>query len=345
MLIRIWKFCCSLKLAILLATLATFLLMGGSLLFPGNPQVFGVLDSMRLGQWLQNIAASSPKLSWWFYGFILAMFLLLLNTICCVLDWLSNIQARWRKSGEYLIHLGVILLITGFSWGAVSGWRHIGIPCTVGSLTPLPSWPGHYIAVDSFRAILSDAGQPTDMISKVRLLAGDEQILSGTVRINQPLLANGLVITPASFGQTPTGFSFMMAGKRIDLRTGDQIQRQDGSRLEVLRFLPDAHYDKNGQMLYRTDRVGSPAIKLRFTSPGERSWQGWYFLTKPAPAPIRNLHLRPLQPLYTRYSSLTVNYDPGAQVSATGGILTAVGCLLALFSFYRKRNRHDRPEI
>ncbi len=345
MLIRIWKLCCSLKFAILLATLATVLLMGGSLLFPGNPQIFGTLDSMRLGQWLQDIASRSPMLSWWFYGFILAMLLLLLNTICCVLDWLANIQARWRKSGEYLIHLGVVLLLIGFSWGAASGWRHIALPCTIGALTPLPNWPGHYIAVDSFEAILTDTGQPTDMISEVRILAGDEQILSGEVRINQPLLANGLVVTPASFGQKPSGFSFMMGAKRIELRAGDQIQQQDGSRLNVLRFLPDARYDKNGQMLYRNDRVGSPAMELSYTLPGGQTWQGWYFLANPAPDPIRRLHLRPLQPLYARYSSLTVNYDPGAQVSAAGGILTAIGCLLALFSFYRKRKRHDRPEI
>jgi len=46
-----------------------------------------------------------------------------------------------------------------------------------------------------------------------------------------------------------------------------------------------------------------------------------------------------------RYSSLTINYDPGAQVSAAGGILTAMGCLLAPFSLYRNRKRQDRPEI
>ena len=342
---RIWKLCCSLKIAILLATLATFLLMGGSLLFPSNPQLFGPLDSMCLGQWLSDTAPRSVSLSWWFYLFVVTMLLLLLNTACCFLDWLINIRLRWRKSGEYLIHLGVILLLIGFSYGASAGWRHIALPCTVGELTPLPNWPGHYVAVDNFKPILAASGQPTDMISQVRLLAGDQEILAGEVRINQPLLSAGLVITPASFGRTPIGFSFLLAGKRVDLKTGVQIQQADGSRLEVLRFLPDARYDTNGQLRYRNDRVGSPALELNYSPTNAQAWHGWYFLQQTPPAALRSLQMRPLQPLYSNYSSLTINYDPGAPISATGGILTAAGCLLALFSFYRKRSRQDRPEL
>ncbi len=342
---RIWKYCCSLKIAIYLASLATFLLMGGSLLFPGNPQLFGTLDQLPLGTWLSEIASSRPENTWWFYSFIFTMGLLLVNTICCFCDWLLNIHHRWRKTGEYLIHLGIILLLIGFSWGAYSGWRHIALPCNVGELTPLPNWPGHYLAVDEFKPILTERGQPTDMISNVRILSGDQQILAAVVRINQPLLADGLVITPASFGRTATGFSFIIAGKRFDLKAGDQIQPSTGSHLQVLRFLADVQYDETGRMIYRNDRVGSPAMELKITLPGNKSWQGWYFLTQPPPIPLQSLQIRPLQPVYTNYSSLTINYDPGAKLSAAGGILTAAGCLIALFSFYRKRNRQDRPEI
>jgi len=342
---RIWKFCCSLKLAILVATLATFLLMGGSLLFPGNPQVFGSLDSMPLGHWLRDVAPHSSTSIWWFYSFVAMMLLLFINTSCCVIDWLLHIHIRWRKSGEYLIHLGVIFLLTGFSWGAIGGWRHIALPCTIGKLTPLPHWPGHYVAVDSFHPTLAASGQPTDMSSQVRLLAGDQQILAGEVHINQPLLRDGIVITPASFGQTPVGFSFTIEGKQVDLRTGSQIQLKDGRRLKVLRFLADARYDKNGQMLYRNDQLGAPAIEFYLSQQDNKNWRGWYFLTKAAPEPLAEVQIRPRQPIYTIYSSLTINYDPGAHVSAFGGVLIASGCLIALFSFYRKRARQDRPEI
>lgn len=342
---RLWKLCCSLKLAIVLATLATFLLMGGSLLFPGTPQVFGRLDSMPLGAWLANVASTAPGLCWWFYPFVAAMVLLLANTACCFIDWLLHLGARWRKSGEYLIHLGVVLLLAGYIWGAAAGWRHLALPCTVGELTALPNWPGHYLAVDSFRPELADGGRPVDMISQVRLLAGDRQLLAGEVRINHPLLENGLVITPASFGRTAVGFTFMIAGQRFDLKAGDSLRLADGGRLDMLRFLPDARRQADGQILYRSDRVGTPAFELDYAPVNGRTWHGWYFLLEPPPTPLQPLRLRPLRPLYRSYSNLTVTYDPGARLAATGGLVTAAGCLLALLSFYRKRRRNDRPEI
>ncbi len=342
---RFWKFCCSLKLAIVLATLATFLLMGGSLLFPGNSQLFDQLDQMVLSDWLVSFANRKLVLSWWFYPFLLLMILLLINTACCFIDWAFHLRSRWRKGGEYLIHLGIVLLLSGYILGALGGWRHIALPCTVGTLTPLLNWPGHYLAVDKFKPVIAPSGQPTDMISEVRLLAGEKLLLAGKVQINQPLLKNGLVITPASFGRKPEGFIFRLKGQPVTLKAGSLIQRQDGSRLKVLRFLPDARLGQNGQILYRSQRLGSPALELSFTTSTGRHWQGWYFLTQPPPPILRELQLRPLQPVFINYSSLTINYDPGARLAAAGGILTAIGCLLALVSFYHKRRKQDRPVI
>jgi cytochrome c biogenesis protein len=340
-----WKLFRSLKLAILLASAATFLLMGGSLLFPGFPAIFGTLDQMPLGRWLSTVAIKFPELSWWFYGFLLAMLLLLINTSCCFLDWLMHLRTGWRKSGEYFIHLGVILLVIGFGWGALGGWRHIALPCTIGELTPLPRWPGHYIMVDSFNPVLAENGRPHDMISQIRLLSGDQQLLAGEVRINQPLLAKGLVITTAGFGQTPVGFKFQMGTETIVLKKGTRQLLRHGSWLEVLRFLPDARMDPQGQMEYRSDRLGNPALEIRLIGQSGQIWRGWYFLTQAPPGGLKALQLRPLEPVYTPFSSLTVNFDPGIQVSAVGGILVATGCVLALFSFYRKRQQRDRPEV
>ncbi len=345
MVAKLWKICCSLKFAIFSATCATFLLMGGSLLFPGNPRVFDPMDRLPLGRWLNEIALSNPGLSWWFYLFIGAILLLLFNTVCCFIDWLSNLRSRWRKTGEYLIHLGVVLLLLGYAWGAWGGWRHVALPCDVGQLTPLSNWPGHYLIVDDFTAELAASGQPIDMISKVRLVAGEEELLAGEVRINQPLLYNGLVITPASFGQRPIGFQFLLNSRQVALTSGTSYQIGAGARLKVLRFLPDTQYGSDGQLRYRSDRLGAPAMELSLTDPAGKTWRGWYFLTRKPPAPLDSLDLRPLKPIYARYSNLTVNYDPGVRLSAAGGLLTAFGCLIALTSFYRKRKVQDRPDI
>ena len=348
MLNRIWTFCCSLKLAIYLASATTLLLMGGSLLVPANRLIFGAMDQMTLGDWFMRIAANQPLKTWWFYLGALTMILFGLNTLCCFFDWLWNLRARWRKSGEYLLHLGVVLLLIAYIWGNTAGWRNHGLQCQVGGLTPLPDWPGHYLRVDSFSPVFNDNGPPRDMISEVSLLKGDTVLLHGRVRINQPLLHAGLVITPVSFGRQPIGFRALIAGiAPIEMTPGRHIELADGAQLKVLRFLPDARRQQNGEILYRSDRLGNAAFELYYRGATGRIWQGWYFVDLPLPIGLaaQGLKLRPIAPLFESYSALTVNYDPGARLAAIGISLVTVGVLLALFSFYRKRRNQDRPQI
>ena len=48
-LLRIWEFCCSLKLAIVLASAATLLIMAGSLVMHYNPRIFGNMEEEIMG--------------------------------------------------------------------------------------------------------------------------------------------------------------------------------------------------------------------------------------------------------------------------------------------------------
>ena len=110
MLRRIWSLLCSLKLAIYLASITTLLLMGGSLLVPFNPDTFGNMDQLPFGTWLTT-TGRNLSMTWWFWLAALFMILFGINTLCCFVDWLSHFNSRWRKSGEYLLHLGVVLVL------------------------------------------------------------------------------------------------------------------------------------------------------------------------------------------------------------------------------------------
>jgi len=96
-----WSFLCSLKLAIVLASCATLMAVGGSLLMPSNPQVFNLLDEMILRDWLVEVAPETPSLTRWVAVAAVLVLLPGLNTLCCVIDWLVHLRSRWRKSGEY----------------------------------------------------------------------------------------------------------------------------------------------------------------------------------------------------------------------------------------------------
>ena len=345
---RIWKFCCSLKLAIWLASLATFILMAGSLLIPFNPSLFGSMDQFVMGDWLHLIARRNLSQTWWLYLDGALIFLFGLNTLCCFVDWLRQIRTRWRKTGEYLLHLGVVLVLLAYFWGSVAGWRLTDRQCRVGALTPLPDWPGHYLRVDSFRPVFSPSGPPLDMISEVSLLRGEDVLQQATVQINHPLLRGGLVVTPVSFTSKPTGFRVSLPGQNtIDLSPGQKLAFSDGSRLETLRFFPDARRTSDGAVRALGEQLDNPAIELKFTAADGNWWQGWYFLRERSPEELARFGLifNVLKPIFSVYSVLTIDYDPGAPLAAVGGGLMTVGVLLALFSFYRKRRWQDRPEI
>jgi cytochrome c biogenesis protein len=248
---RLWSFLCSLKLAIVLASAATLVIMTGSVLMPANPRLFAGMDAVPLGDWLAVAVPHAPGLTGWVPAAAVLILLLGLNTACCFLDWLLRLRSRWRKTGEYLIHLGFVLVLAGYLWGSAAGMRSEGNPVAVGGTIPVPGWAGHYLRLESLAPRLDPRGRPLEIMADLALLRGDAPVVRKTVGANAPLLYRGLVAFPASFGY---------AG-------------------------------------------GVP------------------------------------------YGVLTVNRDPGSGLALAGAVSLSAGVLLALFSFYAKRRRGDRPEI
>jgi cytochrome c biogenesis protein len=173
-------------------------------------------------------------------------------------------------------------------------------------------------------------------------------VARGTVRINHPLLHDGLVILATSLDQRLTGFRCFLPGVGpVDLEPGMRIPLPDGSLLGVLNLLGDARQAADGRVIPMSDQLGNPALQLLLLRPDGTIWQGWYFLRETPPAVLMTSHAapRPIQPLVSYVSLLTVNYDPGAGLALAGGIGLSLGVLLALASFYRKRARGDRPQV
>lgn len=198
---RIGKLLCSLKVAIVLASATTLLAIGGSLLLPFNPKIFAELDSMPLGLWIAKVAVQSPAMTWWIpLGGILVL-LLALNTLCCFIDWLTHLRARWRKCGEYLIHLGFVLLVGAFLWGSQAGFRSENNGLLVGQSQQLPQL-GLSVKLEAFEAVLAPSGRPLDMLNSLALYRGNQLLKRVQARTNHPLTWNGLVVIPASYGQT-----------------------------------------------------------------------------------------------------------------------------------------------
>ena len=348
MLNTIWRTCCSLKLAIILASIATLLAMGGSLVLHFNPAVFSGLDASTLTEWTERAGRPNPGLSWWLYTTGILIILLALNTACCFIDWLFVIKSRWRKTGEYLIHLGFVLVIIAYFWASLTGARSDNNQIAEGEMIPLRVMPGHYLRLDKFEPLLNEQRRPIDMLNTVSLLKGDEIVASGVVKTNTPLLHDGLVVTPASYGQVATGFEVIVPSmsKGYRFTAGDAIPLPEGLRVVADAFLPDAA-ESGGRVRNRSKDLREPAYLMRLLKGEDELWRGWYFLSGPLPQGLQGIGFQLVvrQPVYKFVSILTINRDPGAGLAMVGGICISLGVFFALFSFYYKRSRGDRPDI
>lgn len=345
---RLWKLLCSLKLAVTLAAAATLTAVAGSLAMPSHPGFFGRMDSTILSRWLAGPGVATPQLSWWVWlagGLIL---LLGLNTLCCFLDWLRHFRGRWRKSGEYLIHLGFVLVLVAFVWGSLAGARNEDSMFKPGQSKALKTLPGYSLRLDRFRPQFDSRGRPVNIFNTVELRHGPRLVLRKTIKINDPLTYRGLVVISDGVERIPAGFGAVVAGRGLaKLIPGKTFSLGKGKRLQVLKFFPEAAKKPDGRVVNRGDALIDPALELQVTQPNRAPVRGWYFpfegqatfLTK------AGLRLWPTQPVYRLVTLLTINRDPGVDLALVGAFFMLTGVLLALASYYRKRARRDRPDI
>jgi len=343
-----WQLLCSLKLAIVLASLITLLTIYGSLVIHGNPVLFGNLDQLSLRAWTRQLPAGTLAMTWWLAATGLLLLLFGLNTLCCFIDWASRIRVRWRKTGEYLIHLGFILIVVAFAWGSWAGVRNDSQRIFLQEKVPVPGMPGYELIVDAVEPVVNRQGRPLDMLNQVRLLRGDQLLAAEQVRINHPLSYQDLVVVPVSFGQEAQGFECFMPGfGQLQLIRGTRIDLDNGKILRVQGFYADATRGANGQVVRRSNQLQNPALLLDLSGPGIQPWRGWYFLRDQLPFQLvaNGIRFWPVTPIFNTFTVLTINYDPGADLALAGGSLLLIGALLTLVSFYRKRRVNDRPEV
>lgn len=345
---RLWALGCSLKLAIALASAATILIMGGSLVMHFNPELFAGMEQDIMSKWLRQAWAQAPHLVFWVPLGGLCVLLLAVNTLCCLIDWLISFRTRWRKCGEYLIHSGFVLLVIAYAWGSLSGFRSGPHALFPGERFTIADLPEYALQLEEFAPQIGPSGRPLDMINRVSLWKNGQQVTAGEVRINHPLIYDGLVILPSSFGQEFAGFRFSLPEERfVDLFTGSRLQLSAEITLVVGSFLADARQAGQNRVIPVGSRLNNPAMQVSLHSSSGQLWQGWYFLREPLPVAMREagVLLRPQTPLYRTFSLLTINRDPGDKLALTGSLCIAIGVIFACFSFYRKRAQGDRPEL
>lgn len=341
MLRQCWKFCCSAKATIILSSVTTLVAIFGSAQIMHSPQLFSTMDSKPLLEWWNGYLPQANVYSLWIPLCSALIVLLCLNTLCCFIDWVYHLRSRWRKMGEYLIHLGFILVVIAYAWGSIYGMRSSNNSIAEGEVIGIPSMGGYFLRLNSFAPQFAPSGRPVDMLSNVTLLKGDQELKTTTVRFNHPLTHGGLAVLPGSYTQQAVGFSCFINNEHVELKQGSTHVLPAGMHVNVLEFHPDIQYaGRNGAV---NMPLRNPAFMLELNAPAAERKTLWYVVKQGVPQQLLSAGFAPqrLTPVYKSYSQLTINRDPGAPLAAAGGIAMTLGVLLSLRSFYVKRFRNS----
>jgi len=335
---QLWKICCSAKVTIILTSATTVIAIFGSTQIMNNPRLFNEMDSKPLLEWWHGYLPHANVYSLWIPLCSVLIGLLCLNTLCCFTDWLYHLRSRWKKGGEYLIHLGFILVVIAYGWGSIYGMRSSNNSVGEGEVIALPSKSGYFLRLNSFQPQLAPSGRPVDMLSNVTLLMGDQELKTTNVRFNHPLTYGDLIILAGSYRQQAIGFRCFINDQRVELKKGSTHILPSGSRLKVVEFHPDIQ--QRGRNLAANTTLRNPAFLLELSGHTQEKKDIWYVVRQGVSQRLLAAGFTPqrLTPLYKNYSQLTINRDPGSPLAAVGGIAMMLGVLISLRSFYAKRS-------
>ena len=126
----IWKFWGRADLTLYLLLGLTTVLGIGFFYFRAQPQLFGPLDRLLLWDWVVTYGRFHLAQTWWFFGFMALIFMLMVNTLVCTVDKTAALIRRPARSDRlayllrfspHLMHLAFIVLLGAMLLSYVTG--------------------------------------------------------------------------------------------------------------------------------------------------------------------------------------------------------------------------------
>lgn len=169
----------------------------GSLLAYQRPDIFGSMDAYPFAAWLRNVGRRALPWSAWVYLLAVLTWAMTASLALCTADWFWRRRRGFRGLGEVLVHLGFLLIFTGFVVEAVLGVRVHGVLVGVGEEVTLPPL-GLSLRLERIDFTSSPAGEVLDTVSTLAVRRGALSE-SGTSRLNHPLIAGSTVVYPRGY--------------------------------------------------------------------------------------------------------------------------------------------------
>jgi cytochrome c biogenesis protein len=245
----------------------------------------------------------------------------------------AAVAGRWRFLGNFLFHLGILVITVGAVIG--SFWGGSGfVYGTAGDKLPLPGSADSVIVRD-FRILTTEREEIRDYISTIAIVNGEgDTLMTGEIEVNHPLRYGGLNIYQSSYFVAENEFvsavvTLSRGGERIDLKRGGSVALAGrGLTIEPGRFIPDFRMGPDGPYSASPSML-NPALEMKIKGMG-RVERGWLFLNHPRFNSKFDFPVEPIlvevRPLY--YTGLQVSRNPGEHVLMAGILIGTVGLVL-----------------
>jgi cytochrome c biogenesis protein len=264
---------------------------------------------------------------------------------------LSGEKGRYAHFGVYLVHLSVLLILSGALIGSFFGFEaYVNIPEGEKVDTVflrrgmLPMALDFQVRCDRFFVEFYKDGMPKEYRSDLSFFIGGKEVSKQSALVNHPVTFRGVTFYQSSYGTASGGKATLTVTREGDAKQGVQFIAEKGQ----VNQLPG----KEGEFQVMAVKEDPQAVQIALTPNGGQEIRFWVFkdyeaiqkqfpkamLQSPALNPSvfkpYTFHLNKLETHY--YTGLQVNKDPGVPVVWAGCILMIVGFMVAFFSSHRR---------
>lgn len=254
------------------------------------------------------------------------------------------VAGRWRYFGNFLFHLGILVITIGGMLGSFWGETEI-LYGTDGDVLPLGEVP-FAVLVEGFDVVMTDQLTVKEYISDISIIdTVGNRLVTTTIEVNKPLRFDRFDILQSSYYVDEETFRWARVKYSSAGNPGGTVVRLapgEAFTLEVFplvirakRFLPDFKIGSEGPYS-ETPNMYNPALEVELEGEG-RTQKGWLFLYYPRfntrfDLPVQ-LSLVDLAPVY--YTGLQISTNPGSTLLFAGIAVATIGLVLLYFFNYR----------
>ena len=320
-------------------------------------EIYNFVSSMRTGLTLLLLiglasAVGSSVLPNNFYhmtGFKLLLLLLLLNMVLCTVNRFRQtsrvLVARlgskvwFRNSGILLLHLGIVLILTGGIFFAAYGQNeriHLLAGEQMDMSQVLDIEHPFTLQLDEFRIEFNEDGSPSHYISEVTILEQGQRVDQVIISVNHPLNYRGVKAYQTSFGYAVTAEYVGENGEKMSANflEGTWLKPAGtGRTVKIYKYIPN--FNPAYGMKTITLRPDNPHVIFSVYEDDKLLGVGTAKLNESTRID-ENVYIS-----FTgveTYTLLEVKCDPGLPLVLSGGVILILGvCLAILASLVRKK--------